>query len=120
MTHTRIAYTIREMKKDEHMTRTTVGGNNSKYEGCVGTPTAHLETEKLLFNSVLSRKNAKFMIIDIVNFYLMTPMDQFEHLRMNVKTIPDEIAKECDLGKIEHDTWVHTEIYKDACGLNQT
>jgi len=60
------------MKKDTHRTRITVGGNNIKYDGDVGTPTAHLKTAKVLFNSVLSCKDAKFMAIDIANFYLIT------------------------------------------------
>ena len=34
------------------------------------------------------------MIIDIANFYFMTPMEQHEHLRTNIKTIPEEIIKE--------------------------
>ena len=55
-THARISCTIREMKKDKHRKIVTVGGNNIKCEGYVGTPTAYLETEKLLFNSVLSQK----------------------------------------------------------------
>ena len=35
------------MKKNKHITRTTVVENNVKYEGDVSTPTAHLETEKI-------------------------------------------------------------------------
>ena len=39
------------------------------------------------------------MTIDISNFCLMTPMEQCEHLRMNMKTITEEIIKECELEK---------------------
>ena len=35
------------MKKDKHRTRITVGVNNTKYEVDIGTPAAHLETEKI-------------------------------------------------------------------------
>ena len=56
ITYARIVCTIRDMKEDKHRTRITVGGNNIKHAGDVGTPTAHLETAKMLFNSVLSRK----------------------------------------------------------------
>ena len=61
-----------------------VGGNNIKHKGDIGTPTAHLETAKLLFNSVLSRKNAKFMTLDTSNVCLMTPMIEHKHLRVNL------------------------------------
>ena len=60
----------------------------------VGTPTAHLETSKILFNSVSSRKNAKFMTIDVSNFHLMTPIEDYECLRMSVKTTHAEIIEE--------------------------
>ncbi len=51
-----------------------MGGNLINYPGDCGTPTAYLLTVKLLLNSVISAENAKFMTIDIKDFYLMTPM----------------------------------------------
>ena len=82
------------MKKDKHRTRITVGRNNTKYEGDDETSSDHLETEKNIFNSSLSRQNAKVVTIDISNFYLMVPMDNCEYLRMNVKTFPSKIIKD--------------------------
>ncbi len=41
-------------------------------------PTADLLMVKLMLNSVISTPNAKFMIINIKDFYLMTPMDWYE------------------------------------------
>ena len=82
------------MKKDKCTTITTVGGDKIKCDGDAGTPTAHLETAKLLFNRILSRQKAKFMTIDIANFYLMTPMDDCKYLRMHVRDVPSEITEE--------------------------
>ena len=81
----------------------TVGGNKIQYDGDVGTPTAHLETAKLLLNSVLSRTDAKFMTIDIANFYLMTLMEDYEYLRIKLSDIPKEIIDEYELQSLEHD-----------------
>jgi hypothetical protein len=53
----------------------TMGGNLINYLDDCGTPTAKLLTVKIMFNSVISMPNAKFMTIDIQDFYLMTPMD---------------------------------------------
>ena len=97
VTYARIVCTIRDMKANPFRTRMTVGGNKINYQGDVGTPTAHLETAKLLFNSVLSRPGAKFMIIDLVNFYLMTPMKNFEYMRIKLSDIPTEIINEYNL-----------------------
>lgn len=71
---------IREMKTKKYCTLITVGGNKITYNGDVGPPTAHLDTAKLLFNSVLSRPNARFMTLYLANFYLMTPITEYEYL----------------------------------------
>ena len=51
----------------------TAGENLIKYPGELTTPMADLTTSKVIWNSVLSTKEAKFMGIDIKNFYLNTP-----------------------------------------------
>ena len=59
---------IQPEKKEKNRTRFTVG------PGAVATPTADMLVAKLLFNSVISTKGARFMTIDISDFYLMTPL----------------------------------------------
>ncbi|KAL7474369.1 hypothetical protein ACHAW6_000343 [Cyclotella cf. meneghiniana] len=54
---------------------------------------------KLLFNSIISTPDAKFMTIDIPNFYLMTPLMRPEYLRVKLTDIPAEIIKEYKLRK---------------------
>ena len=85
------------MKKEKHRTRIAVGGNDIKHDGDIGTPTAHLETAKLLFNIVLSISNDKFMTINIANFYLITSIIDYEHLHIKMQEIPPESIKEYDL-----------------------
>ena len=41
----------------------------------MGTPMALLELVKLMLNSVISRRGAKFACFDASNFYLGTPLD---------------------------------------------
>ena len=65
---------IRPQKKETHRTRLTVGGNLINYPGNVSTEAADLTTTKILFNSVISTHQAKFMGIDIKNFYLEIPI----------------------------------------------
>ena len=43
---------------------------------------------KLLLNSVLSRKGSKFVTFDIRNFYLQTPLDRPEYVRIKLADIP--------------------------------
>jgi hypothetical protein len=59
-------------KAEPNQTRFTIGGDRINYPGAVATPTAEMLVAKMLFNSVISTKDACFMTMDISNFYLMT------------------------------------------------
>ena len=48
---------------------------------------------KILFNSAISTKGARFVTIDISKFYLMTPLKRPEYIHIHVRYIPDEIIK---------------------------
>ncbi len=78
-TYGQIVCVYRDGKKDKYRTRITVGGNLINYPGDCETPTADLLTVKLLFNSVIFTPNAKFMSIDMKDFYLCTPMKRYEY-----------------------------------------
>jgi hypothetical protein len=73
VTYGRFVCNVRPEKAEPNRTRFTVGGDRINYPGEVATPTAEMLTAKLLFNSVISTPGAKFMTMDISNFYLMTP-----------------------------------------------
>jgi hypothetical protein len=64
---------VRPEKAEPNRTRFTVGGDRINYLGKVATPTADMLVTKMLFNSVISTRGARFMTMDISNFYLMTP-----------------------------------------------
>ena len=81
-TYGRIVVDYRPQKADPNRTRLTVGGNRVEYPHDVSTPTADMVTAKLLFNSVISTEGAKFLTVDIKNFYLNTPMERFEYMRL--------------------------------------
>ena len=73
VTYGQFVCTIRPEKKEKERTRFTVGGDRINYPGEVATPTADMLVAKMLMNSVISTKGARFMTMDISNFYLMTP-----------------------------------------------
>ena len=73
VTYARIVCNYRDQKKEKERTRITMGGDRINCHFDRGTPTAELLTIKLLLNSVISTPGAKFMTIDISNFYLKTP-----------------------------------------------
>jgi hypothetical protein len=83
-TYARIVSVYQGGKKNKYRTRVTMGGNLVNFPGDCGTPTADLLTVKLLLNSIISTKNAKFMTLDIKDFYLMTPMKRYEYFQMKL------------------------------------
>ncbi len=74
-----------------------VGDDRINYPGKVATPTAEMLVAKMLFNSVISTKGARFMTMDISNFYLMTPLHCAEFIRIKISDIPDEVIREYKL-----------------------
>ena len=75
-TYLRIVSAYRPQKADPYRIRWTVGGNLVDYPGTVHTPIANLTTIKLLLNSVISTKKARFCNIDLKYFYLNIPMSR--------------------------------------------
>ena len=74
MMYGRIVVDYRPEKTNPYHTIITSGGDRVNYLGDCGTPTVDLTTAKLLLNSIVSTLYAKFMTIDIKDFYLHTPM----------------------------------------------
>ena len=108
---------VRPKKSDPNRTRITIGGNRITFPSDVGTPTASLELAKLVFNSVLSRPGAKFTTFDICNFYLQTPLDRPEYVRVKLSDIPDEFSHEYNLLAYVRDGWVYFKIRRGVYGL---
>jgi hypothetical protein len=69
------------------------GGDRVHYPGNAGTPAANLITVKLLINSIILTTGAKFMTMDIKDFYLNTPMVRYEYMRLKLSDMPDDIIK---------------------------
>eukprot|EP00804_Cyclotella_cryptica_P025587 CCRYP_002823-RE/>CCRYP_002823-RE protein AED:0.29 eAED:0.29 QI:0/0/0/1/0/0/2/0/609 len=88
---------VRPEKADPNRTRFVAGGDKCNYPYEVATPTAEMLVAKILFNSVVSTPGARFMTMDISNFYLMTPLLRPEYIRIKLSDLPDEIIREYKL-----------------------
>ena len=97
-----------------------MGGDKTNCPFDYGTPTAELLTIKLLLNSVISTPGAKFMTIDISNFYLNTPVDMYEYMRMKLDMFPEDVIEEYNLrDRVEPNGYVYIEVRKGMYGLPQ-
>ena len=60
------------------------------------------------------------MTIDISNFYLNTPLDRYEYMKMKLANFPEEIVELCKLkDKATNDGYVYAEVRKGMYGLPQ-
>jgi hypothetical protein len=92
--------TFRPEETEQNRTPLTVGGNLiTDYTGKTSTDTAGLELIKLHWLSVLSTHNAKYMTMDIGNFYLNTPLDRFKYMGISITDVPQEVIDEYKLYK---------------------
>ena len=116
--HVVVAYSPE--KSDPYQTRLTVGGDLIAYPGDCDTPTVDLLTVKLLLNSVDSTPGSKFMTIDIKDFYLNTPMPQYEYMGLKLCDIPEDVALHYNLAsKVKSNGYVYTDIRCGIYGLPQ-
>ncbi len=74
-----------------------MGSNLINYPGDCRTPTANLITVKILLNSIILMPNAKFMAVDIKDFYLNTPMECYKYFCMKLKHFPEYVIDEYNL-----------------------
>ena len=120
MTYVCIFVNYRLEKSDPDRVRLTVGGNCMNYPGNCGTPTANMLTVKLILNSVISTKGAKFMSIYIKNFYLHTPMAQYKYMRLKISELPQDFIDEYKLhDKTTKYGYMYLKIRKGMYGLPQ-
>ena len=118
VSYTRIVCNVRPQKNEVNRTRLTYGGSSLEIPIDCGTPTADLLTVKLLLNSVISTKGARFMCIDIKDFYLNTPLDRPEYLKMKLDTFPPDVVEHYDLkNKADAKGYVYIKCVKGMYGL---
>jgi len=96
-TYARVCLDHRPQKEDPYRIRVTAGGNLIKYIGKLPVRTDNITTSKLQWNSVISTKNARYMCIDLKNFYLTANLDYYEYMKMPLNIFPQWIINQYDL-----------------------
>ena len=90
ITYANFICNILPQKSETHRVRLTAGGNKLDYPGDPSSPSVSLLNVKIHINSTISRAkdNAKYMCINIKNFYLGTPMKYFQYMRIHNNSFP--------------------------------
>ena len=119
-TYMRIVCADRPLKTETRRVRHTVGGDKIDYPFDVSTKTASLVTAKLIINSTISTPGARFMSMDIKDFFLNNDMHRYEYMRISLKVIPQAIIDQYHLQALADDQgFVYVEIRKGMYGLPQ-
>ena len=103
----------------QYRVRGTIGGNQIQYDGDKAAHTASMQLIKILLNSVVSTKGAKFMTADIKDFYLGTPLPGTEYMRIDLANIPDSVIQKYNMRDFEYNGAVIVEVHKGIYGLPQ-
>ena len=106
-------------KPEPYRTRITVGGNLIANPGNLSMKVADMTTFKILVNSTISTPGAKWLGLDVKNYYLGTPMDNYKYMFLPINQIPQEIIDHYNLHNIVHKSKVYVEICHGMYGLPQ-
>jgi hypothetical protein len=70
-----------------------------------------------VINSTISTPGARFMVIDMKNLDLNTPLRRYEHMVIKISSLLQEVIDEYNLLDLVHDGRVYIEIQKCIYGL---
>jgi len=102
----------------QYRVRGTIGGDHIDYPGATAAFVATLETVRVLSNAAVS-EDANIMTADIADFYLGTPLDRPEYMRIALKHVPPDIIERYHLQPFIQDGHLLMEITKGIYGLKQ-
>ena len=122
VTYASFVMDFRPLKSEPYRVPLVVGGDRLTYDDDVGSPAASLIETKLLVNSVISNahKGAKFMSMDLKDFFLMSDMKDPEFMKIHINNFPpDIIGRYRLLEKASEDGYVFVKIKKGMYGLKQ-
>ena len=120
ITYVKLVVVDRPFKEEPRRVRNTAGGDRINYPYEVSSRTAELTTSKLLLNSTISTPGARFLTLDIQNYFLTTDkMERSEYARVPLSSIPQVIIDEYDLTSIAHNGHVYIQIDGGMYGLPQ-
>jgi hypothetical protein len=117
ITYARVVVDHRPQKADPNRIQITAGGNLINYPGELTTRMANITMAKILWNSVLSTPRAKYMTLDIKNFYLSTVLNQFKYMCIPFALFPPWIVKQYALKDKVLNRHIYLEMQRATWGF---
>ena len=118
-TYARFVCSYHPQKAEPYRTRVTVCGNLIDYPGYLSMKVADMTTFKILVNITLSTPGARWLGLDVKNYYLGKPMEDYKYMFIPITSIPHEIIAHYNLRDIVNNGKVYMEIRCGMYGLPQ-
>ena len=120
VTYANYVCSVRDHKEEKYRVRVTIGGDQLEYPGDSSSPAASVLDSKIHINSTISdaKNNARYLVMDITNFYLGTPMAYYQYMRILAADIPQEVMDEYNF-TVESDGYVYFEVRRGMYGLKE-
>ena len=112
----------RPLKSEPWRVRIVAGGDRLSYPGDPASPAANLLETKIMLNSVISdaKKGARFAALDLKDYFLGSPMERPEYMRVHIDKFPPDIVEWYNLKeKVSDDGYIYIRIKKGMYGLKQ-
>ena len=118
-TYAQIVFDIWPSKTKKYRVWIIAGGDCVEYPYELSTLTVEMTTAKLLLNSTISTPNAQFMTSDIKKYFLETPLDTPEYMKILIQLIPQKLITEYKLQDKVYNSYIYIKIVKGMYGLSQ-
>lgn len=120
ITYATMVCDYRPLKSEKHRCRLVVGGDKLPYTADAAAPAANLLETKLLLNSTISQPTARFMSIDISNFFLSSTIPEPEFMKIHWSDIPEDILTRYNATNyMDTNNYIYFQIDKGMYGLKQ-
>ena len=98
-----------------------VGGDKFSYPEDPASPAAFLLETKLLLNSTISdaKKGARFLICDLKDNFLASPMLRLEFMKIPLSQFPSDIIAHYNLREKVSDGFIYYKLKRGMYGLKQ-
>ena len=100
--------------------RITAGENLINYPFELTTRTADITTSKTMWNSTINTRGTRYMCADAGNFYLATPLNRSEYMRIPVELVLQEFIDTNNLATKIKNGYIYKKIIRGIYGLPQS
>ena len=106
------------LKTEKYRVQLTVGGDKLTCDFDVARPATSILEKKLILNSVISdaHKGARFLTLDIKDFFLYLTLEHPEYMRIKAKYFSKDFREQYNLHKkMNKDGYIYIVSFKEEC-----